>query len=492
MTDGSNIITSTRDLLAEAAGLYADDESASAGLARLRTRLEEPLRVALAGRIKAGKSTLLNAIVGEELAPTDTGECTRVVTWYRHGDIPGVTVVLRDGRRERRPVRRTGGRLQLDTGGHPLEDVARIEVTWPSPALATATVIDTPGLASLSVEISERTTETLTPGGGGSEVDAVLYLMRHLHSSDAELMEAFREATVGDASPVGTLAVLSRADEIGGGRIEAMVSASEVAARYGRDTRVRAMALDVIPVAGLLAQGARTLRQVDFDALREIARLRPAEREDLFISADRFAHLELAHLTVATPQLRADLLDRLGFYGVRMGAALLRGPIVDATALSRELTRRSGLSRLTDSLTTQLGHRADLLKTRSALVGLEQVLAAHPREEAAELVERAEALRSGDHSAVELEWLVRLRRGEAPGLDPALRDEAERLLGAAGPGLAQRLAHPPDASRDQQSTAALSARSTWRRVGSDPLSEPAVASLARAVIRTLDGALIGL
>ena len=46
-------------------------------------RLDEPLRVAIAGKVKAGKSTLLNALVGEQVAPTDAGECTRVVTWYR-------------------------------------------------------------------------------------------------------------------------------------------------------------------------------------------------------------------------------------------------------------------------------------------------------------------------------------------------------------------------------------------------------------------------
>ena len=68
-------------------------------------RLEEPLRVAIAGRVKAGKSTLLNALVGERLAATDAGECTRVVTWYRHALGYRVSADLR-------PTRIDGARLQ--------------------------------------------------------------------------------------------------------------------------------------------------------------------------------------------------------------------------------------------------------------------------------------------------------------------------------------------------------------------------------------------
>ena len=71
--------------------------------------VDEPLRVAIAGKIKAGKSTLLNALVGEHIAPTDSGECTRVVTWYEHGVARGSGCTPTDGPARALPVRRVDG-----------------------------------------------------------------------------------------------------------------------------------------------------------------------------------------------------------------------------------------------------------------------------------------------------------------------------------------------------------------------------------------------
>src|SRR4249920_1421263 len=126
-----------RDLATEVRRIAGDalrvargtDQEAAVGIAR--RRLDEPLRVAIAGRVKAGKSTLLNALVGERLAATDAGECTRIVTWYRHALGYRVTAELRPSGTEELAFRRNDGELQIDLGETQLASIERIEVGWP-------------------------------------------------------------------------------------------------------------------------------------------------------------------------------------------------------------------------------------------------------------------------------------------------------------------------------------------------------------------------
>ena len=66
-------------------------------------------------------------------------------------------------------------------------------------------------------------------------------------------------------SPVNAVVVLSRADEIGAARPDALESARPIAARYAADRRVRELASGVVPVAGLLAETGATLRQAQFE-----------------------------------------------------------------------------------------------------------------------------------------------------------------------------------------------------------------------------------
>ena len=305
-------------------------------------RLDEPLRVAIAGRIKAGKSTLLNALVGQELAATDAGECTRIVTWYRDGHTYRVMAHPRSGPPRPLPPGPSGGVLDVSLGGLRADEVDRLVVDWPSAALSAMTLVDTPGLDSLSTELSRRAESTLGTDGEDeqADVDAVVYLMRHVHGSDVRFLETFRNDPA-ERRPINTIAVLGRADEVGHGRVDALDSAARVAARYQQDPRLQALCQTVLPVAGLLAATAATLREDEFRAITTLAQADEAELERLLVTAARFTGAETD--IAVDPACRAALLDRFGFFGLRLSVRLVRsGVATTAAALSRELSARAG------------------------------------------------------------------------------------------------------------------------------------------------------
>lgn len=482
------VLEEARALLDAAAVVYRDDDEAVRQLRGHAARLDEPLRVAIAGMVKAGKSTLLNAIIGEEIAPTDAGECTKVITWYRHGATPRITMHLRAGGMRSLPVRRDDGRLVIDLGPSPADEVERIEVEWPSKRLEDVTLIDTPGIASLSTEVSARSAAFLTPAESPSEADAIIYLMRHLHSADLGFLSAFHDMSVGTSATVNAMAVLSRADEIGAGRIDALLSARTIAERYRTDGALRSLALDVVPIAGLVAQSARTLRQHEFDALRRVARLGRDDRERLLVSVDRFVRAD-AGIGVSAEDRRA-LLERFGLFGIRMSAVTIRSGYDDSTELADELYRRSGMDDLLRLVSDQFRSRSDALKARIALAAIRSLIDRRPAPGSDALASAVERLEANAHELRELSLLAAART-TGLGLPAEESSEAERLIGGSGTTASRRLGLPDDAPADDVRRAATDALQRWRgRVGS-PLLDRSAVEACQVVVRSCEALVIG-
>src|SRR5690242_17374863 len=73
----------------------------AAGLGRARVR--EPMRVAVVGQIKKGKSTLVNALLGTSVLPTGVLELTFNVNELLWSPTPTIEVEFTDRPPERRP-----------------------------------------------------------------------------------------------------------------------------------------------------------------------------------------------------------------------------------------------------------------------------------------------------------------------------------------------------------------------------------------------------
>jgi hypothetical protein len=478
--------TGVADLVRDALAVYRDDPAAVAALEGYARRLAEPLRIAVAGMVKAGKSTLLNAMIGEEIAPTDTGECTRIVTWYRYGHSPRIMLYPVEGEPRTLPLKRVDGSLVFVLGRDRAEDVERLVVDWPSEHLKDVTLIDTPGIASLSAEVSARSVNFLTPADTPSQADAVIYLMRHMHASDLRFLESFKDTTAGRSGTVNALAVLSRADEIGAGRIDSLISAVDIAERYSRDHSLRKLALGVVPVAGLLAQSARSMRQSDYESLALLAGTDRPARERMLLSTDRF-------LRGTVPEglgtdARASLLERFGLFGIRLAVVLIRNGFTEPTPLAHELARRSGLDPLLEMVAVQFQARADALKARTALVGVETLLRGSPRDGSGQLAAALERLQANAHEFRELKLLATLRT-TGVSLSHELADEAERLIGGWGTAPHLRLGLKADAAPDEVSSEVRRRLNRWRLVAENPLTDRSGMDVCRVVIRSCEGVL---
>ncbi|HUF99841.1 MAG TPA: GTP-binding protein, partial [Ilumatobacter sp.] len=400
---------------------------------------------------------------------------------YHDGLTYKVQAWTRDGEVRSMRFHRDNGALDIDLEGMHAVELSHLDVEWPSARLREMTLADTPGLDSVSIDVSLCTFDALTPTDESpGQADAVVYLMRHLHGSDVRFLEAFHDDDLAHPSPVNAIGVLSRADEIGAGRLDAMDSAARIAMRYRADAKLRRLCQTVVPVAGLLAQAASTLREAEFRSFGRVAELSVEERDTLLLSVDHFVadHPILA----VTPIEREALLDRFGLYGVRQAVELLvHGAVTTSTELASALAHLSGIGALRAALVTRFGERAAILKARSALNAIEAELGENDA-----IAAQIERVRSGAHELVELRLLSDVHTGLVQ-LEAAEIDEVDRLMGGGSPS--ERVGLDNHAGPADVEQAAFAALVRWQRRAENPMSSQGVKNAARTIVRTYEGLL---
>lgn len=466
---------------------------ARARLARIRDALREPVRIAVAGRVNAGKSTLVNALVGQVVAPTDVSECTRMVTWYRYGSPQRLEIVMRDGTRRRERLG-AGGRLPPELDGVPPGEVRCLEVWLANETLRSMTLIDTPGLATLTSDLHDAASEFLSGGenpetelglapGEVNVADAVVFTLNSaVRQDEAAALRAFRERTGGGAEG-GTgnaIGVLSKADKLapGGGWQDA---AAQLAKRLAE--QLREDVVTVVPLAGLIAQSAEGAELTEDDAgvLGLLAELEPARLSLLLLSAQRFTAEGGSDIPA---DQRRRLLARLDLQGIAAAVELIREGTSGAAALRAELSALSGIEGLRSVLAEAFRGQGEPLKIRSALQAIDQlcqVPGSDPNAAAlAALAAEAERLRLGPagHQLAEADLLVLCAALPAE-LPAGLMDGVRRMAG--GTTLAERLGVPPGDEAAAR-RAALDGGAAWGAVAVG--GAPATARVARVMQRS--------
>lgn len=434
-------------------------------------RLGEPLRVAIAGRLKAGKSTLVNALIGRRVAPTAVGECTRVVTRFRYGPADRVDVVGRDGVRQSLPLDDDG--MIPQRLGVPAARVAYVDVSLTSEKLRDLTVVDTPGLASTDTMVSQRAAEAVgvstapfdadidaDSAGEVAAAEAVVYVFTQaVRADDVRALEAFRDSSARlGAGPINALGVFAKVDTLTGGAADPWPVAGPLAEQQA-ELLARTVS-DVVPVVGLLAETgeAGRLTGADRDSLQRLAGLPVAELRLLLASADLFR----SRPAPVGVEQRERLLGLLDLYGIGFALAQLAAePRLSTGELVRRLVAASGFPRLRHTLAESFRWRSDVIKAGWALSRLER-LAGHTRDpgDRDRLRDGVERLLRDPayHRLRLLDAAQRVATGAVP-MPVEWERELTRLATSEDPREILRL---PDAGTDELAAAAVEAANRWR------------------------------
>src|SRR5690606_6366613 len=134
-----------------------------------RERLARPLTIAIMGEFSAGKSTFVNALLGEAVAPMGVLPTTNTINVFRRGTGRGARIHYRDGRVA------IVAADQVHDFLHGLDDTAaqrirHVEIERTGSRMGDAAVVDTPGLNALD-EYHERVAREFI-----DEADAVVWV----------------------------------------------------------------------------------------------------------------------------------------------------------------------------------------------------------------------------------------------------------------------------------------------------------------------------
>ena len=191
----------------------AEHQPALAGLAVPMARAAEafgrPLLVAVMGEFNAGKSSLVNALAGAEVAPVGVTPTTATINVLRYGS-GGGRVSYHDGTtRDLGPA--SVGSFLRELGDAEAATIRQVEIFAPVESLRRVEIVDTPGLNSLRPEHEKVARDFLI------EADALVWVFAAGQAAKASERAALRLAHDANKKVLGVVNKIDRAepDEVG-------------------------------------------------------------------------------------------------------------------------------------------------------------------------------------------------------------------------------------------------------------------------------------
>jgi GTPase SAR1 family protein len=215
----ATVIGTQLERLAQIAAELGDQALATDARADHDRLMEARFFVACFGQFKRGKSTLLNALVGEAVLPVGVVPVTSVVTILRYGDPRAAIVRFGDG--HTKPIAFDAIAMFIDERQNPgnHRQAAIVDVALPSPILRDGLcLVDTPGLGSVHAANTEatrdfvpRTDVALVVVGPDPPISgAELQLIEEVSREAGELMVVLNKADQASAEQLREVSEFTR------------------------------------------------------------------------------------------------------------------------------------------------------------------------------------------------------------------------------------------------------------------------------------------
>ena len=321
----------------------ADDRGSTLELARLQETAQKlnegRFNLVILGQFKRGKSTLINALLGERLLPAAVVPLTSIVTVVEHGSSGQAEVFYTDGRRQLVDVADLP--QYVTESGNPRNclGVARVVVRHPSHWLREGIrLVDTPGIGSVYQHNTESAYDYLP------SADAAVFVV----GADPPITEVEREFLQAIGRYAAKIFVVqNKVDQVADSEMEESLvfTRQVVEGQLGRNGVV------VFPLSAKLALDARLAGDSD--------RLRASRLPDFECALRDFLVREKGRLLLDSAVART--LDVAGALRLRLE--------LEVNSLNTPLEELERKIALLDDALTALAHRADevrvLLRART-------------------------------------------------------------------------------------------------------------------------------
>jgi hypothetical protein len=358
-------------------------------LEELSRQVHQPCVVAVVGRVKVGKSTFVNALLGEDLAKVGTTETTATINYFSFGEPADPDRPVRchwRGGKITDESRQFLDRLQAND----LETLQRadgidhLEYFLPNPLLKQITLVDTPGTGAVVEEHGNRTAEFMRLNSQlrdrhdrdtrrlGDTADAVIYLVGQVAKvTDQAFLQDFAQTTRGRSSALNAIGVLSKIEL----QPEVLARRHELSAKIA--SQLKESLNTVIPVAAGVRRALDRLLEDDREDLETMVstlrRIPPDTLEMLLDAEEFFCDLDLPDSPVS-PAERRELLGDMKWGVFTTIARVAADRALELDEVVEQLEEISGFTPLWEVLNRHFIQRGHILRCYRIASDAQEVL----------------------------------------------------------------------------------------------------------------------